>query len=93
MTEQKKKNLLIILSIVYFIVFLIVPTILSSIDFFTKDFGWHLWYMVYIFSFSSIVFLFFVLAIFGFTKKRFFWLLGIIIMSYVISAIYIYILE
>ncbi len=91
---MKKKNntkKFIITLAAYFGVFYLIPLILSSIDFFTKDFGYYLWYMLYIFAPLSVVFFIASLNILGFSKKRLFGLIGFLILTYLISAIYIYI--
>jgi len=91
MKKIKNSNSLIISSIVYFSVFFLIPLTVSSLDVFTKDFMWHPWYMLVVFTPLSVVFIVVVLKIFGFSKKRFFSLMGIILFSWILSMVYIYI--
>ncbi len=91
MKEIKKGNGLIISSVVYFFLFFLIPLVLSWVDIFTKDFMWQPWYMLAVFAPLSVIFIVVTLRIFGFSKKRLFSLIGLILFSYLISVIYIFI--
>jgi hypothetical protein len=51
---------------------------------------WFAWYMACLYPFLSIIFLVMIVKIFGFTKKMFFILLGLIFLTYLISVVYIF---
>lgn len=91
MKEIKKVNGLIISSVVYFFLFFLIPLVLSWVDIFTKDFMWQPWYMLVVFTPLSIIFIVVVLKIFGFNKKRLFSLIGLILFTYLISVIYVFV--
>jgi len=91
MNEQKNKKYLITISVTYFVIFLIMPAFILGSGLFVKDIGWFYEYLVKIYTFTSVFFLIAVMSVLGFTKKRLFALLSLIIVSYVISAIFLYI--
>jgi len=88
---MKNKKSPIKICIVFFSVCYVIPLTVSSLDVFTKDFMWHPWYMLVAFTPLSIIFIFVVLKFFGFNKKRLFSLIGLILLSYLMSVIYIFI--
>lgn len=91
MDQKQKKNKFWIIFIFYFIIFWILPSFIFGSGLFIKDIGWYGWYMVTVFFILSILFLLFMFKTYGFTKKRLIFLLGALILSYIISALYAYI--
>lgn len=93
MVKNMKKNKvwLVVSSLSFFALFYAVPLIFSSMDFFTKDFMWHVLYMIVVYSLLSGLFLFVAFKIFRPAKKIIFLLVGLIFLSYLISAVYVFI--
>lgn len=86
MKKIDKKNALLTFSVLYFLIFLIVPFILGHIF---ERMDLYMKYMFFGFSSLSVIFIALSSIFFKLTKKNWFLLIGFILLAYILSAVYI----